>query len=48
MPPALMLLFAPLYLAAVYRWPVQVSSDETAIMDVAQQYAVQPNVDPFG
>ncbi len=47
-PPALMLLFAPLYLAAVHRWPVQVSSDETAIMDVAQQYAVQPNVDPFG
>ncbi len=47
-PPALMLLFAPLYLAAVHRWPVQVSSDETVIMDVSQQYAVQPNVDPFG
>ena len=47
-PPALMLAFAPLYLAAVHRWPVQVSSDETAIMDVAQQYAAQPNVDPFG
>ena len=47
-PPALMLVFSPLYLAAVHRWPVQVSSDEVAIMDVAQQYAVQPNVDPFG
>ena len=47
-PPALMLAFAPLYLALVHRWPVQVSSDETAIMDVARQYAVQPNVDPFG
>lgn len=47
-PPALMLAFAPLYLAAVHRWPVQVSSDEVAIMDVAQQYAAQPNVDPFG
>ena len=47
-PPALMLVFAPLYLAAVHRWPVQVSSDEVAIMDVAQQYAAQPNVDPFG
>ena len=47
-PPALMLGFAPLYLALVHRWPVQVSSDETAIMDVARQYAAQPNVDPFG
>lgn len=47
-PPALMVAFAPLYLAAVHRWPVQVSSDEVAIMDVAQQYAAQPNVDPFG
>lgn len=47
-PPALMLAFAPLYLAAVYRWPVQVSSDEVAIMAIAKQYAAQPNVDPFG
>jgi hypothetical protein len=47
-PPALMVVFAPLYLAVVHRWPVQVSSDEVAIMDAAQQYAAQPNVDPFG
>lgn len=38
---------SPLYLLALYRWPVQVSSDEIAIMGVAKQYASAPNVDPF-
>jgi hypothetical protein len=39
---------SPLYLIALYRWPVQVSSDEIAIMQTAKQYASQPHVDPFG
>lgn len=39
---------APLYLIALYRWPVQVSSDEIAIMDTAQQSASLPHIDPFG
>ena len=38
---------APLYLLALYRWPVQVSSDEAAIMNVAKDYAQTPG-DPFG
>jgi hypothetical protein len=41
-------LCAPLYLLALYRWPVQVSSDEVAIMDTSRQYAALQNVDPFG
>jgi len=41
-------LCAPLYLLALYRWPVQVSSDEIAIMDTSRQYATFPHVDPFG
>jgi hypothetical protein len=47
-PPALALLFAPLYLARIYEWPVQVSSDEVAIIDTANRYASLPGVDPFG
>lgn len=47
-PPALALLFAPLYLAHNYQWPVQVSSDEVAIIDTANRYASMPGVDPFG
>jgi hypothetical protein len=39
---------APLYLIALYRWPVQVSSDEAALMDVSQNYANLQGVDPFG
>ena len=35
-------LCAPLYLIALYRWPVQVSSDEVAIMDAAREYAHAP------
>jgi dolichyl-phosphate-mannose-protein mannosyltransferase len=44
----LILVFAPLYLAAVYRWPVQVGSDEQAIMMVSRQYAHTDGADPFG
>jgi Dolichyl-phosphate-mannose-protein mannosyltransferase len=39
---------APLYLLVLSRWPVQVSSDEAAMMDVSNQYAHAANVDPFG
>jgi hypothetical protein len=45
---ALMLLFAPLYLARVYQWPVQVSTDEGAVMNVAHEYATRVGADPFG
>ena len=41
-------LCAPLYLIALYRWPVQVSSDELAIMGAAREYAHAPGADPFG
>jgi hypothetical protein len=41
-------LASPLYVVALSRWPVQVSSDEIAIMDVSKQYATAANVDPFG
>jgi hypothetical protein len=44
----LVLLVSPLYLLVLSRWPVQVSSDEIAIMDVSKQYASEANVDPFG
>src|SRR5262245_38477409 len=39
---------APLYVLAIWRWPVQVSSDEIATMDVSTEYAHAANVDPFG
>jgi hypothetical protein len=42
------LVFAPLYLLALYRWPVQVSSDEVTIIGVAKGYAHAHGVDPFG
>jgi hypothetical protein len=47
-PALLMLAFAPLYLAGLYRWPVQVSSDEQAILVVSREYAAADGVDPFG
>jgi Dolichyl-phosphate-mannose-protein mannosyltransferase len=37
---------SPLYLIALYRWPVQVSSDEIAVMSVSKDYAQLPH-DPF-
>jgi hypothetical protein len=45
---ALVALFAPLYVAHLYDWPVQVISDEPTIMDVSQQYSKADGVDPFG
>jgi hypothetical protein len=47
-PLGLMAVFSPLYLLALYRWPVQVSGDEVAIVDVAEDYAQPQGVDPFG
>jgi hypothetical protein len=48
-PIVLVLAFAPLYVLALFRWPVQVSGDEVAIIDVAKHYAhPPPGVDPFG
>ena len=48
-PIGLVLAFAPLYLLALFRWPVQVNGDEVAIIDVARAYAhPAPEVDPFG
>ena len=40
--------FAPVYLISLYRYPVQVSSDEVAIIGVAKHFAEAGNVDPFG
>ena len=39
---------SPLYLLRLETWPVQVSSDEVAIMSYAKQYAATPHVDLFG
>ena len=38
-PIGLVLAFAPLYLLALFRWPVQVNGDEVALIDVARDYA---------
>jgi hypothetical protein len=48
LPAALALILSPLYAIALYRWPVQVSSDEVAIMDVSKTFLTLPDVDPFG
>ena len=48
-PIGLVLAFAPLYLLALFRWPVQVSGDEVALIDVSRANAhPPPEVDPFG
>ena len=47
-PVALMLGFAPLYLAGVYDWPVQVNSDEVGIMVTATHHSDLAGADPFG
>jgi 4-amino-4-deoxy-L-arabinose transferase-like glycosyltransferase len=47
-PVVLMLAFAPLYLWRVASLPVQVNSDEVAIMTWAKQYAAMPHPDLFG
>lgn len=40
--------FAPLYLISLYRYPIQVSSDEVAVIGVSKHYAEAGGVDPFG
>jgi hypothetical protein len=40
--------FAPVYLLSLYRNPIQVSSDEVAIIGVADHFAEASHVDPFG
>jgi Dolichyl-phosphate-mannose-protein mannosyltransferase len=39
---------APLYLIALYRWPVQVNSDELAVMGAVRDYGHPHGADPFG
>lgn len=45
---ALLVVFAPLYLARVYEWPVQIITDEPTIMIVSEEYSTADGVDPFG
>jgi Dolichyl-phosphate-mannose-protein mannosyltransferase len=47
-PVALALAFAPLYLAGVYEWPVQVGSDEVSITLWFAQNSDLNGADPFG
>jgi hypothetical protein len=47
-PIALMVAFAPLYVWRVATLPVQVNSDEVAIMTFAKRYAAMPHPDLFG
>jgi len=47
-PTLLVLALSPLYLVRLAAWPVQVSSDEIAIMLYAKKYAALPQVDLFG
>jgi 4-amino-4-deoxy-L-arabinose transferase-like glycosyltransferase len=47
-PLALILAFAPLYIIRVASLPVQVNSDEVAIMYYAKKYAAMGNPDMFG
>ena len=44
----LVAVFAPLYVAALYRWPVQVSSDEEQIVTAARNAANAHGLDPLG
>ena len=47
-PAILAAVLTPLYAVAVYDWPVQVGSDEVAIMTTAKSYSGQWGADPFG
>lgn len=47
-PAGLAVAFAPLYLISLYEKPVQVSSDEVAIIGVSDYFTEARNVDPFG
>jgi hypothetical protein len=40
--------FAPIYLVSLYRNPIQVSSDEVAVIGVSTHFAHAGHVDPFG
>ncbi len=44
----LALVFSPLYLMALFRWPAQVDSDEIVITSVIKEYGAASGVDPFG
>ena len=48
LPGAVLAAISPLYVAALYRWPVQVNSDEVVVMGVSKQYANAIGIDPFG
>src|SRR6202162_2992416 len=48
LPAALVLFLSPFYLLELYRWPVQVSSDEIGVMSASENYSTMANVDPFG
>ncbi len=48
LPAGLVAAISPLYLAVLYRWPVQVNSDEVEVMAAAKSYAALTGVDPFG
>jgi hypothetical protein len=48
LPAALIAALSPLYVAALYRWPVQVNSDEIAVATAAKRYVAMDKVDPFG
>ena len=45
---ALFVVFAPLYLAHLYEWPVQVITDEPTVMGVSEEVSTADGVDPFG
>ena len=47
-PAVVVALLVPLYVVNVYGWPVQVGSDEIAIMTVAERWAHQFDADLFG
>jgi Dolichyl-phosphate-mannose-protein mannosyltransferase len=47
-PFALFAVFSPLYLLRIAEWPVQVSSDEVAIMSYAKRFGTAPHIDLFG
>jgi hypothetical protein len=46
-PAVALIAVAPLYLAALYEWPVQVDSDEVTVIGVSETYADE-YTDPFG
>lgn len=48
LPGILVAALSPLYVVALYRWPVQVSSDEISVTTTVRRYAAMDNVDPFG